>query len=193
VGLAAAWLLRHWVWMPVFIDGRSMEPTLRNAQFAGVNKLAYQFGSPQRGDVVAVWTGQDLVVKRIVGLPGEEVAARYGILYVNGRPLPERYVHLRGLSEIAPGKLGRDCFLIAGDNRSETFIAVVHRRRIAGRLVVWHSLARSRGSGSLQLRALGRRLFRGQPAGILDTDRQIPALDGVRFGASRRGCVRGHI
>jgi signal peptidase I len=112
-----------------------MEPTLRDGQIAAVNKLAYRSALPRRGDVVVVWTGQDLVVKRIVGLPHEEVAADNGTFYVNHQPLREPYVKLQGLANFGAGTLDRDCYVIAGDNRSESFVGVVHRSRIVGRLV----------------------------------------------------------
>ncbi len=140
VAMALMWVLRHWVWMPIIVVGSSMEPTLHPGQFAGVNKLAYLFRPPGRGEVVAVWTGRDLVIKRIVGLPEEDISDRDGFFYVNGARLPEPYVQFHGGSETAPGKIGPDCFVIAGDNRSETFIGVVRRSRIVGRVVVWRQI-----------------------------------------------------
>jgi signal peptidase I len=126
--------IRQWVWTPVVVTGRSMLPTWSNGQLAGINKLAYLVHSPQRGDVVFVWTGSELLIKRIVGLPGEEVYAREGAFYVNGEPIPEPYVQFHGCWRIAPGKLGDGRFLVAGDNRSQTLISVVRRGRIVGRV-----------------------------------------------------------
>ena len=113
--------------------GRGMLPTLRGGQLAGVNKLAYLLGPPRRRDIVAVWTGKDLMVKRIVGLPGEEVAARDGTLYVNGSPLREPYAINRHWN-VATGKLDVNSFLVVGDNRFQTIVAVVSRERIVGRI-----------------------------------------------------------
>jgi signal peptidase I len=126
-------IIRQWVWMPVLIRGESMLPTLRGGQLAGVNKLAYLFRPPRRGDIVEVWTGKDLIVKRVVGLPGEEVAARGGTLYVNGSPLPEPYAIKRDWN-VAAGKLDFNSFLVVGDNRFQTVAALVGRERIVGRL-----------------------------------------------------------
>jgi signal peptidase I len=126
-------IVREWVWMPVLIGGESMLPTLRAGQFAGVNKLAYLFGPPRRRDIVAVWTGKDLMVKRIVGLPGEEIAARGGTLYINGSPLSEPYAIQRDWN-VAAGTLDLNSFLVVGDNRAQTVAAVVSRGRIVGRL-----------------------------------------------------------
>src|SRR5215470_4033482 len=79
--LALTVVVRRWIWMPVLIVGDSMLPSLRAGQFVGCNKLIYQFQSPQRGDVVAVWTGRELLIKRVLGLPGEEIEVREGIFF----------------------------------------------------------------------------------------------------------------
>jgi signal peptidase I len=100
----------------------------------GINKLAYRFAEPRRGDVVAVWTEHDLMVKRIIGLPGEEIECRDGVFYLNDSPLPEPYVKFTGPASIRSGKLGQDCFVVAGDNRVQSVLAVVRRDRIIGRV-----------------------------------------------------------
>ena len=111
-----------------------MLPTLHSGGLTGVLKLAYRFDSPRRGDVVAVWTGRDLLVKRIIGLPGEEIAARDGTFYIDGQALEEPYVQFRDHANIAPGKLAAGHFVIVGDNREQTLTAIVTRDRIVGRL-----------------------------------------------------------
>ena len=135
--LGLALVFRHWVWMPVLLVGASMEPTLRNGQWAGVNKLAYRFRAPQRGDIVLVNTGSELTAKRILGLPREELALRGGALYVNGQPLTEPYVRRPSGDNIAAGQLGTNRFLVIGDNRQDTTVAVVKRERIVGPLIFW--------------------------------------------------------
>jgi len=136
--LALGMAIRGWVWMPVFITGNSMLPTLHAGQIAGVNKLIYLFRLPQRGEVVAVWTGDDLMIKRIIGLPGEEIAERDGLFSVNGMTLAEPYVQFRDHGKIDPGRVGLDRFVVAGDNRLQTLIAIVNRKRIIGRLRLDH-------------------------------------------------------
>jgi signal peptidase I len=132
--LALAILIRRWVWMPAFIVGNSMLPTLRPGEIVGVNKLLFLLRPPHRGDVVAVWTGKELIIKRVLGLPGEYVAMRDGIVYVGGTPLAEPYVQFRGHRNIAPGRIGPGRFLLAGDNRPDTLIDIANRERIVGRL-----------------------------------------------------------
>jgi len=132
--LALALLIRRWVWMPTFILGDSMLPTLHSGEIAGVNKLIYLLRPPHRGEVVAVWSGKELMIKRVLGLPGEYVEMRGGVLYIDGRPLAEPYVRFSDYYDIAPGRMGPGRFVLAGDNRPETLIEIANRERIVGRL-----------------------------------------------------------
>jgi signal peptidase I len=126
--------IRGWVWSPMLISGKSMLPTCRSGQIAGINKLAYLFISPRRGDIVAIWTGSELLLKRVVGLPGEEISARGGNFCVNGKFLRESYILFTDSWSIAPGRIETGCYVVAGDNRSLTLVAVVGRDRIIGRV-----------------------------------------------------------
>lgn len=132
--LALAVVVRRWAWMPLLITGDSMLPTLHDGQLAACNKLIYLVQEPRRGDVVAVWTGRELLIKRVLGLPGEEIEVREGVIFVNGKRVTEKYPHAEDRSTIAPGRLGPDTFVVAGDNRPRSLIAVVKRDRIVGRL-----------------------------------------------------------
>jgi signal peptidase I len=78
------------------VYGQSMEPTLRSDQRLVIEKLSYQFHSPRRGDVVVLRVPEqsdELLIKRVVGLPGETIDIREGRVYVDGKPLDEPYVH----------------------------------------------------------------------------------------------------
>jgi signal peptidase I len=130
-----ALVLRQWVYCPLLISGDSMLPSLRSGQFAVVSKLAYRFHPPARGDVVLVWTGKEQMVKRVVGLPGEEIAACDGVLYVNGSPLNEPYITNRNAWSAAPGKIAADHFVVCGDNRAATLMLLIRKERVIGRLL----------------------------------------------------------
>ena len=144
--LLAALAIRRWVWMPTLIQGQSMLPTLAEGEVGGINKLAYLRREPERGDLVGVWTGTELMAKRVVGLPGEQVAVHDGVLWVNGAPLAEPYVEFSDRwRQVREGTIEPGCMLVAGDNRSTSVIAVVGRDRIVGRLVTLGSLWRRAG------------------------------------------------
>ena len=112
--------LFKFVLQPIRVQGSSMLPTYREGGIHFVNRLAYLFHEPRRGDVVAIrmLAGEHVMyMKRIVGLPGETVAFRQGRLYINGQPLAEPYVQLRGYWEHEPEPVGPDQYYVVGDNR----------------------------------------------------------------------------
>ncbi len=77
------------------VDGYSMEPTLHDGEFILVNKLAYRFGSPQRGDIIVFRYPRDPkqdYIKRVIGLPGDRVRVDNGMVYINDQPIEEPYV-----------------------------------------------------------------------------------------------------
>ena len=106
---------------PVRAHGISMFPTYDEGQLLLVNRLAYRFGRPvQRGDVVAITLrgGAAVLVKRIVGLPGERVRIEAGQVFVNDRPLDEPYCRYRLPWDIQEAALGPQEVYVIGDNRS---------------------------------------------------------------------------
>ena len=112
---------RHYV-----VRGGSMTPSLVPGQYVKVNPLAYSDRAPRRGDVVLVRDPQGprrSNIKRVVGLPGEAVWFRDGLLWVDGEPVDEPY--LNGLpSSIGLGEQGWQLsageFAVAGDNRARS-------------------------------------------------------------------------
>ena len=120
--VAAALLLASQLLLtPVRAHGISMFPTYEEGQLLLVNRLAYRFGRPvHRGDVVAITLkgGAAVLVKRIIGLPGERVRIEGGQVFVDDRPLDEPYCRYRLPWDIQEAKLGPDEVYVIGDNRS---------------------------------------------------------------------------
>jgi signal peptidase I len=104
------------------VRGSSMEPTLHDGQFLVVSKVTYWFGGPERGDIVVFRPPNSLsddYIKRIVGVPGEQVKIEQGQVRVDGVPLQETYVaNQSGYS--GSWKLGTDEYFVLGDNRSNS-------------------------------------------------------------------------
>jgi len=119
--------------------GESMLPGLRSGDLVLVDKLAYEAKDLKRGDIVVAREGNDILVKRVVGLPGEEVELRQGKLYVNRRPLAEEYAVEPGWLSLGKGRLLEDRYALLGDNRSvsgSVFVhAVVAKDQILGKVV----------------------------------------------------------
>jgi signal peptidase I len=142
IGLAVAFVLTFEaeVAKPFRVPSSSMEPTLHCAKPGAwcqasyndrivANRLAYRFGDPKRGDIVVFnappttakcGSGEGgTFVKRLIGLPGEQVSERNGTVFIDGKPLDEPYVapafrdHESGTwPRIAPGH-----YFFMGDDR----------------------------------------------------------------------------
>lgn len=104
------------------VDGSSMEPTLRSGEFVIVNKLAYKFGVPAQGDIVVFHFPRDPeqeYIKRVIGLPGDQVNISQGKVYVNDRLIDEPYIAAQPTYEgnwIVP----EAHLFVLGDNRNNS-------------------------------------------------------------------------
>lgn len=133
----------HYVLLPARVDGISMAPTYRNHSINLVNQLAYLWHQPRRGDVVAVraWAGKHLMLmKRIIGLPGETVRFNNGRVFINGELLREPYEKRPCHWTLPPVKLGPRQYFIVGDNRTmpwrDHYFGKVDRDRIVGKMLL---------------------------------------------------------
>ena len=143
IAVGAVLLIKAFVVNPYRIPSSSMEPSLHCAKpgigcLAGTsdrvlaNRFIYHFRDPHRGEIVVFKTppaaeqcpsvvGGETFVKRIVGLPGDHLVQRNGVLRVNGKPLSETYLP-------RPHQLGQDFdatvpkgqYFMMGDNRAQS-------------------------------------------------------------------------
>ncbi len=120
------------------VVGNSMLPNYHNGRINFINRLAFRWHGPKRGDVVAVRLDKSKLVllKRVVGLPTERVAIRAGHVLINGRPLDEPYAKV---SDSPPSQnpivLGLDEYFIIGDNRDISDYRPVHLHEVIGKVV----------------------------------------------------------
>ncbi len=107
---------------PTIVEGNSMEPVVSSGERLLVNKVIYRFSPPERGDIVVLKTGKDNpeYLKRIVGLPGEEIEIRRGLTYVNGEILDEPYLKERMMGEYGPYSIPEGNVFVLGDNRNNS-------------------------------------------------------------------------
>jgi signal peptidase I len=132
------------IYQRVKIEGNSMTPLLSNHEAIVINRLVYPFERIHRGDVVVFRCPLDptkSLIKRIVGLPGETVQIRQGLVYVNGNWITEPYVasQYEDLSDFGPIQVPKDSYFVLGDRRSSSndsrVFGTVARRLIYGRAV----------------------------------------------------------
>jgi len=130
------------------VDGRSMEPTMADGQHVLVNKFVYAsaadglfgdilhtikgddggrsylFHAPQRDDVIVFTppTGPnaDFLVKRVIGIPGDEIDIRGGQVWVNGEPRDENFPLTKVNGGTYPLSVEADMLFVLGDNRGRS-------------------------------------------------------------------------
>jgi signal peptidase I len=126
--LVVALVIKTFLFQAFYIPSESMEPTLTRGDRVLVNKLSYDLHEVNRGDVIVFERPpneppseiEDLI-KRVVGLPGDTVEGRDGVVYVNGSPLDEPYLPAGVLTEpFAPIEVPAGSVFVMGDNRGNS-------------------------------------------------------------------------
>jgi signal peptidase I len=174
LALIVAFLLRTFVVQVFFIPSSSMVPTLAVDDRIVVEKVSYRFREPVRGDVVVFAGADRVavvdddrtaierviqaagrfigvvppdpsdLVKRVIGLPGDEVSIVDGLLHIDGVALTEPYLTGPVASDFGPVVVPDGSLFFLGDNRrnsadSRGGLGFVDERRVIGRAVavVW--------------------------------------------------------
>lgn len=125
-------LLGVFVAQPVVVEGTSMLSEIHDGERLIVNKLVYykfqsfSWGHLERGDIVVFWYPENpekSYVKRIIGLPGEMVEMRNGVVYINGEEMREEYLdsaHNQTLGNFQRTKVKEHYYFVLGDNRDNS-------------------------------------------------------------------------
>jgi signal peptidase I len=122
IAIGLALVIIVFLYQPVKVEGTSMAPLLSDQERIFINKFVYRFEDIHRGDVVVFWYPLDRsksFIKRVIGLPGETVEIRHGLLYVNGQLIPEPYVppQYTDVSDFGLIKVPKDSYFVMGDHR----------------------------------------------------------------------------
>lgn len=147
--LAAAVLVRLFVVFPVRVKGGSMLPTLRDGDMLLVQRTRHY----HRRDIVIChypkrWRTKKRhllrqnFVKRVIGLPGETIELRDGVIYISGSPIREHYLdpaRSRHPRKMLPRKLGPDEYFVMGDNRDASndsrSVGPIHAHMMVGHVI----------------------------------------------------------
>ncbi len=115
--LVAAVLL--FVAQATIVQGLSMEPNLHGNDRLIIDKITYEFFEPQRGDIVVLEVAEiDVpIIKRVIGLAGETIEIREGVVLVDGVRLDEPYLHGADLTDFGPVQVSAEHVFVLGDNR----------------------------------------------------------------------------
>jgi signal peptidase I len=143
--IAALAIVWAFVAEPLRVSSTSMEPSLRAGQHVLVEKVSYRMHPPRRDDLIVFRQpgGDQLAVKRVVGVAGDTVGLEDGVLVVNGVSIRESYVDQRTIDSVyfGPETVPDDRIFVMGDNRgpsidSRTY-GPVDVDAVVGR-IVWH-------------------------------------------------------
>jgi signal peptidase I len=144
--------VRPFVLEAFWIPSESMVPTLEVGDRVFVNKFIYRFHQPERLDIIVFKSfegttegSQEDLIKRVVGLPGDEIAVQHGALFVNGERQEEPYVNNQSpdTSSFGPTVVPEGKVFVMGDNRADSrdsrFIGPIPFENIKGEafLIFW--------------------------------------------------------
>lgn len=141
-------IIRSFIITPVIVSGDSMKPNLNNGEMLLVRKIGYNSGQIKRADIIVLKDGNDEIIKRIIGLPGEHVSYKNNKLYVNDELIKESYKYRLtedfNLEEICTcSTIPEGKYLVLGDNRpvskDSRQIGLIDEKSIVGKAVfrIW--------------------------------------------------------
>jgi signal peptidase I len=122
--------IRYFIAQPFIVSGTSMVPTFENSNYLIVDELSYRFESPHRGDVIIFHPPIDMktyYIKRIIGIPGDTVRVRDGVISITNKEHPdgfvlnEPYVNKDVLTENVTTEVTAGNYFVMGDNRSVSY------------------------------------------------------------------------
>ena len=141
---ALALCINMFIFQLIEVNKTSMVPTLQDKEIVFLNKTAYWFGGPKSGDIIVfekTFDGEKTnYVKRVIGIPGDEIKIQDGKVYRNGVLLREPYLSIPTYGDII-AVIPDGEYFVMGDNRnlsldskSEKF-GLVKRDEILGKVI----------------------------------------------------------
>ncbi len=147
IAVAAALLIRAFVFSIVLVDGESMYPTLYSHERVAIEKVSRYFNLPEYGDIIIVKYPymEGTYVKRTMGLPGDKLEVRDSTVYRNDEPLVEEYVNPEPYPDWGPYTVPEGHVFVMGDNRAHSLdsraevIGAIAQDQIEGHalFVIW--------------------------------------------------------
>lgn len=123
--LVFALVIRNYAVASYYIPSASMENTLRKGDLLIADKLSFKIlhKEPKRGEIIIFQYPENRkqdYIKRTIGLPGDTVEVRHGVVYINGEALKEDYIKERPDHDFGPKIIPADHFFMMGDNRNHS-------------------------------------------------------------------------
>ncbi len=129
VNTLQAYSIRNFVAEARYIPSGAMLPTLQINDRLIIDKWSYRFQSPKQGDIVVFLPTEtlkqqnfkDAFIKRVIGLPGDQVEIKGGKVYVNNQPLQENYIEDAPNYQFGPVTVHPNSYFVLGDNRNNSY------------------------------------------------------------------------
>lgn len=135
-----------------FVPSESMKPTLDVSDLIIVNGFAYMKDEPRRGDIIIFKSPETafrnkILIKRVIGIPGDDLMFIDGDIYLNGELLYETYLYSENpttkvkTNSLKDFEVPEKCYFVLGDNRANSFDSrfwenpFVSRTAIKGRML----------------------------------------------------------
>jgi signal peptidase I len=144
IALALAFLINRFIIIKVSSPTGSMENTIMIDDKVVTFRLSYLFHGPKRQDIVVFKYPDDetqIFIKRVIGLPGETIEGKDGVVYINGTPLDENYCNGKPRGDFGPYTIPEGSYFMMGDNRNISHDArywdnkFVYKEKILGRAI----------------------------------------------------------
>lgn len=148
ISLAIIVPVRYFLIQPFYVKGASMEPNFYNHEYLIIDELSYRFNQPERGDIIVFRPPtqvNDFYIKRVIGLPGEQVSVANNHITITSEQYPQglvldESVYLPTSTTTAGAVnigLGTDQYFVMGDNRSSSLdsrmFGPIERNSIVGK------------------------------------------------------------
>lgn len=141
-------VLRTFIFQMALVNQISMEPTLHQGQMLVISKINYLVGNPQRGEIIVLKDNVEnkLLIKRVIGLPGENIRLTDGKVFINDKELDPDYTTAPTYPyDRDQWQLGPNQYFALGDNREHSRdsraenVGLIDRKNIVGRAVfrIW--------------------------------------------------------
>ena len=127
------------------VVGNSMNPTLKDEELLILNKFKYRFTDIKRGEIISLkYDNTKYLIKRVIGLPGENVSILNSKLYINDKEFQEAYISSDltydnfYLKDLGYEKIPDGMYLVLGDNRVDSLdsreIGLVKKEDVIGKI-----------------------------------------------------------
>ena len=129
------------------VVGNSMNTTLIDGDVLILSKANYRFFDIKRGDIISLdYEDTKYLIKRVIGLPGDTIAIKNNVLYINGEVYEENYLDKGleypdfSLSDLGYDTIPEDMYLVLGDNRENSLdsreIGLISKDSVNGKIVL---------------------------------------------------------